>query len=104
MPRTSTLLIGYSFAAALTALAFAAGALDRVAAQAMVQAPKFEVDPIWPKPLPNGWLMGMAIGLAIDANDHIWVVHRPDTLSAAETAAEQNPPTGTCCRRAPPIL
>ena len=104
MPRTSTLLIGSSFAAALAALAFTAGALDRAAAQATVQAPKFEVDPMWPKPLPNNWLMGLAIGLAIDARDHVWVVHRPDNLSAAETAAEQNPPTGTCCRRAPPIL
>ena len=107
MPRTSTLLIGSSFAAALAALAFTAGALDRAAAQTTVQAPKFEVDPMWPKPLPNGWLMGMAIGLAIDARDHVWVVHRPDTLSAAETPHPPRSRTrrpARCCRRAPPIL
>lgn len=69
-----------------------------------VEAPRFEVDPAFPKPLPNGWLMGMAIGIAVDAEDHIWVVHRPDTISAAEAAAEQDPPTAACCRRAPPVL
>ena len=107
MSRTRTLYIvtmGATFLVAMVALALLAGALDRAAAQGTVQAPKFEVDPMWPKPLPNSWLMGMAIGVAVDARDHVWVVHRPDSLSAAETAADQNPPTGTCCRRAPPIL
>jgi DNA-binding beta-propeller fold protein YncE len=106
MPRTRTLLIGTTFLVAIVALELTARALDQAAAQGggTVQAPKFEVDPMWPKPLPNNWLMGMTIGLAIDAQDHVWVVHRRDTLSAAEVAAEQNPPTGTCCRRAPPIL
>jgi len=96
LPAKRNLLIGAGFLAAIAALAFIAGALDRAAAQGTVQAPKFEVDPMWPKPLPNTWLMGQAIGLAIDARDHVWVVHRPDTLSAAEAAAEQNPPPGTC--------
>ena len=26
-------------------------------------APRFEVDPFWPKPLPNHWRIGMTIGL-----------------------------------------
>lgn len=73
-------------------------------ATATVEAPRFEVDPLFPKPLPNGMLMGMAIGIAVDAEDHIWVVHRPDTLSAVEAAADENPPTAACCRRAPPVL
>lgn len=73
-------------------------------ATATVEAPRFEVDPAFPKPLPNGMLMGMAIGVAVDAENHIWVVHRPDTLSAAEAAADENPPTAACCRRAPPVL
>ena len=73
-------------------------------ATATVEAPRFEVDPAFPKPLPNGMLMGMAIGIAVDAENHIWVVHRPDTLSAAEAAADENPPTAACCRRAPPVL
>lgn len=83
-------------------LASRAAAADQAAAT--VEAPKFEVDPGFPKPLPNGWLMGMAIGIAVDSNDRVWIVHRPDTLSAAEAAADENPPAAACCRRAPPVL
>ena len=43
------------------------------------QAPIFEVDPLWPKPLPNHWVMGSTIGLSVDAQDHVWVIHRPQT-------------------------
>ena len=66
--------------------------VHRAAAQQTTQAPKFEVDPFWPKPLPNGWVMGMAIGVAVDSRDHIWIVHRGDTLPPLEAAADQNPP------------
>ena len=31
-----------------------------------VQAPRFEVDPLWPKPLPNHWLLGNAIGVWVE--------------------------------------
>jgi hypothetical protein len=41
--------------------------------------PKFEVDAAWPKALPNNWLMGQAAGVAVDAQDHIWVIQRPKT-------------------------
>ena len=67
-------------------------------------APAFTVDPFWPKPLPNGWLMGTAIGVGVDDRDHVFIVHRPDTISALEAAAEANPPAAECCRRAPPVL
>ncbi len=43
---------------------------------AAVQAPRFEVDPMWPKPLPNHWVIGNAIGVSVDAQDHIWIIHR----------------------------
>ena len=33
------------------------------------EAPRFEVDPAWPKPLPNDWIMGQAAGVAVDAQD-----------------------------------
>src|SRR4051812_6067690 len=36
-------------------------------------APRFEVDPMWPKPLPHHWVMGSVIGVSVDASDHIWV-------------------------------
>ena len=33
--------------------------------RAPAQAPIFEVDPFWPKPLPNHWVMGSTIGLFV---------------------------------------
>ena len=99
--------MGVAFLAVFGVLAVSERALERsAAAQAkdMVQAPKFEVDPAFPKPLPNNWLLGQAIGVGVDAQDHIWIVHRQDSLGANEAAADQTPPTASCCRRAPPIL
>jgi DNA-binding beta-propeller fold protein YncE len=70
----------------------------------MVQAPRFEVDPMFPKPLPNNWVLGMTIGVGVDAQDRVWIVHRPDTLAPGEAGLDQTPPIGTCCKKAPPIL
>jgi len=69
-----------------------------------VQAPRFEVDPMWPKPLPNHWLMGSVIGVSVDANDHIWIIHRPGSLERMEQYAAANPPAADCCAPAPPVL
>ena len=66
--------------------------------------PQFQVDPLWPKPLPNNWILGQVAGLATDRYDRIWVVHRPASLTARERAAEQNPPEAKCCVAAPPVL
>ena len=70
-----------------------------------VRAPRFEVDPFWPKPLPNHWLLGAAIGVWVDERDHVWIIHRSSaTLNNNERGAELNPPTGECCKGAPPVL
>ena len=70
-----------------------------------VQAPMFEVDPLWPKPLPNHWLLGWTIGLWVDEKDHVWVIHRgAGGLHNNEKGAELNPPIAECCRTAPPVL
>jgi hypothetical protein len=66
-------------------------------------APRFEVDPMWPKPLPNHWVLGNVIGVAADANDHIWIVHRGAALERMETYAAQTPPASECCAPAPPV-
>ncbi len=42
--------------------------------------PNFQVDPFWPKPLPNNWIFGQVAGVAVDRRDHIWIVHRPASL------------------------
>jgi DNA-binding beta-propeller fold protein YncE len=70
-----------------------------------VRAPVFEVDPFWPKPLPNGWVIGMTIGLGIDARDHVYVVHRQNTVNAQrDGGASADPPISECCSAAPPVL
>ncbi len=71
----------------------------------LVWGPIFEVDPLWPKPLPNHWLLGTTIGVSVDNRDHIWIIHRGDSLSAGETPAAQDPPNAVeCCFPAPPVL
>jgi hypothetical protein len=97
--------IGAAFVVALVVLgALQTRLLQSVAAQSngKVMAPKFEVDPMWPKPLPNGWYLGQTIGVGVDANDHVWIIHRSDSLDAAEAAGDEG--TGDCCKKAPPIL
>jgi DNA-binding beta-propeller fold protein YncE len=93
------------------------------AAQGGKQAPIFEVDPFWPKPLPNHWVTGSTIGLSVDAQDNVWSIHRGQAVEAnfkaadikaadavddevqpsagAVTAAD---PIGRCCKVAPPVL
>ena len=67
-------------------------------------APIFKVDPFWPKPLPNDWLIGEVGGLAVDSRDHIWIIQRPGTLSEDELGAMQDPPRSICCQPAPPVM
>ena len=79
--------------------------LNRRTAQAAgVMAPRFEVNPLWPKPLPNHWIMGQTIGVSVDAQDHIWIIHRAGSLEPGELHATTSPPTAQCCAAAPPIL
>jgi DNA-binding beta-propeller fold protein YncE len=70
-----------------------------------VTAPVYEVDPLWPKPLPNNWLLGWTIGNWVDEQDNVWVIHRgAGGLHNNERGAELNPPIAECCRTAPPVL
>ena len=72
-----------------------------------VMVPMFEVDPMWPKNLPNHWLMGPTIGVDVDSQDHIWIVHRntPNQFGAnTEIGLVQDPPVSECCAPGPPVL
>ena len=107
MTRTRELLIGTMLLGAAAGVALAERALGSSASAqgtGLVQAPKFEVDPAWPKPLPNHWLLGEVIGVSVDAQDHVWIVHRADSLTPAEAGAGQTPPIATCCTKAPWVL
>ena len=50
------------------------------------QVPVFEVDPSWPR-VPDKWRLGDASSIGIDAQDNVYVLHRPRTLKAGEPAA-----------------
>jgi len=105
-PRGRRLALG-SVALALVALVGMGAMLSNTqAAQGdMVYGPMFEVDPLWPKPLPNHWLLGTTIGVSVDNRDHIWIIHRGDSLAPGEVPAIQDPPVATdCCAPAPPVL
>lgn len=91
----------------LAALLVAAAASPRFARGdvQVVQAPRFEVDPMWPKPLPNHWVLGNVIGVGVDANDHVFIVHRVDTvLPGTEDGASGASPISECCVAAPPVI
>jgi hypothetical protein len=89
-------------AVATAAILIAAAALPR-AAQAG-EIPTFAVDASWPKPLPNNWIIGQVGGITADAKGHIWVFHRPRSLTDDEKGATLTPPRSKCCASAPPVL
>jgi hypothetical protein len=101
-----TYYIGAAFVALIGALAVGSSVLEKraVVEAAGVQAPRFEVDPMWPKPLPNHWVIGAVIGVAVDAKDHVWIIHREGSLEPKEKYLTMNPPASACCAPAPPIL
>lgn len=93
----------------------------KTTAQGM-QAGVYQVDPLWPKQLPNHWVFGSVVGLAVDSRDHVWVVHRgkatidpnlgammsyppaaPRRGGAAPTT-ESGPISDLCCTEAPPVV
>ncbi|MGC1353329.1 MAG: hypothetical protein WA858_26680, partial [Xanthobacteraceae bacterium] len=82
--------------AALTTLIFTASA--------NAQSPAFRVDPYWPKPLPNKWILGQVGGIYVDEQDNIWVFQRPRSLTEDEKAAALDPPRAKCCVPAPSVL
>ena len=100
------LCVGAIFLLVLAMLIVASVVLQKQAAveAAGVMAPRFEVDPMWPKPLGNHWILGQTIGVSVDAQDHVWIIHRAGSLEAGEVHATTNPPIAMCCAPAPPVL
>lgn len=101
------LLLGTALVASIAGLGFGSTALDRAATSPnAVMAPRFEVDPMWPKPLPNHWILGSTIGVGIDSHDHVFIIHRgAGTLNErTEMGLATDPPSSECCAPAPPIL
>jgi DNA-binding beta-propeller fold protein YncE len=108
------------------------GALERLIKQSGVynasgtgKTPGFAIDPAWPPPLPNHWLVGQIGGLYVDRHDHVWVYNRPRTMTTDEAGLEGPVPGATdekgqpidglgqvraygavadCCKAAPSVL
>ena len=99
-----------AYAAAMVAVAAMLGvgqaALQGATQGKAVQAPTFDVDPFWPKPLPNHWILGSVIGVGVDSRDHLFIIHRGDSTlnQRTEAGAGATPPMAECCLSAPPIL
>jgi len=49
-------------------------------------------------------MVGQVSGVAVDQHDHVWIIHRPASLTPSEAGAAQNPPIADCCVAAPPVL
>ena len=80
-------------AGTLIALMAGAGPGPLIVNSAVAQAassepvPVFEIDPTWPAPLPNGWVLGVTSKIAVDKHDNVWIIHRPRTVPASKVAA-----------------
>ena len=106
--RNRSLLIVTVGIALFVVLGLGQAVLERVSAaqaEGLKWGPMFEVDPLWPQPLPNHWVIGATIGVAVDERDHVWIVHRESTLNAGEIeAAADSQIAVECCVAAPPVL
>src|SRR5881409_1260214 len=106
LARNRTVIVAASLLALLVVLSITQAVLEKTAAaqtKAAVQAPRFEVDPLWPKPMPNHWVLGQTIGVWVDTDDHVWIIHRSSaTLADQEKGIEKK--TAECCAGAPPVL
>ncbi len=76
---------------------------------------QFAVDPFWPKPLPNNWIIGQVAGTSVDADDNVWIIHRPWTVQGTNAGSTpmqttrditwgHDPLQSLCCTTAPPVI
>ena len=88
LPRAAFSAIAFGLIAAAVF-----GRFDRgVAAQNAGAIPAFEVDPAWPRPLPNGWKVGPVSGISVGPDDHVWIVQRHDHESVKAAGGVSAPP------------
>lgn len=66
--------------------------------------PTYKVYSNWPKELPNNWILGEVSGIAVDGRNHIWIIHRPSSITPDEKGATFTPKLSKCCIPAPPVI
>jgi DNA-binding beta-propeller fold protein YncE len=109
--RTKTcFLLTFLFASLVSAEAIPKLDTPSMAASQIISAsaspnrvPQFSVDPTWPT-FPDTWLIGQVSGLAVDKQDNIWLLQRPNSLSRIDLGLAQSPPTALCCEPAPHVI
>lgn len=104
MKRKRNLILGMTLVTLIVGLGVGQALLEPTVEAQTVEAPIFEVDPLWPKPLPEHWILGSTIGVGIDSRDHVFIIHRQNGDPRTELGAAQDPPTGECCLPAPAVL
>ena len=107
MSRFGRFLARFSAFAVAVALASACASESRAPGAApgsSDEPPVFRVDASWPQELPNNWILGPITSVFVDAQDHVWITHLPETLTPEEAAAVQDPPIGECCVPAPVVI
>ncbi len=102
--RFHALLAGSALFCAALNQAFAAAIVD-VQIQQFTDRPipRFQADATWPS-VPEGEMFGQVPGLALDADDNVWILQRPNSLGFSDTGLAQDPPIAVCCRPAPHIM
>ncbi|MCC6243175.1 MAG: hypothetical protein IT353_10055 [Gemmatimonadaceae bacterium] len=105
MTRSKKVALGTGLVVAIGALGVTQATLGAADRQ-LPRAPKFEVDPMWPRPMPNHWILGSVIGVGVDSRNHVFIIHRGDSTLNQRTEAGMNakPPIAECCQAAPPIV
>ncbi|QIT31305.1 hypothetical protein HCK03_09260 [Raoultella terrigena] len=76
---------------------------ENIVAPAGTKIPRFAVDAAWPQ-MPETMLWGEVSGVAVDSDDSVWLVHRPDSLTQTDNGLAQSPSIALCCRAAPPVV
>ena len=107
MRLTRNRVIGTALVVLLAVLGIGQHLLEREAiaqTNGKVMVPKFEVDPFWPKPMPNNWVFGQTIGLGIDEKDQVWIIHRGTirVISIAPSWRFRRRPPAAAARVVPP--
>jgi DNA-binding beta-propeller fold protein YncE len=90
MNRNITHFIGAGMCAA--ALAITGPTFCVLPLNAQGNPPKYEVDPSWPRPLPDKWVTGAISGVCTDAQDHVFIVNQGNLTENEIDAGRQAPP------------
>jgi hypothetical protein len=94
MPQQMLSMRRFPLIAIIATLVLVSLARDRGAqAQTGRHLPVLAVDPSWPQ-LPEDWIFGVAAGISTDADDHVWIIHRPGMVTEKKV----------CCKPAPVVM